>query len=133
MLQKQGVTFATNYPRYWAFAIPNTGKNIGLAWDFVGTTTLNADIIAGYLEASGRTPALRTLIAQKADDKETGFRARQALTAESWLQPDASAIKVIFSKMIESVLTGQLSRDKAIRSAQEDVTSLLRKRFQSEL
>lgn len=133
MLQKQNATFATNYPRYWAFAIPNTGKNIGLAWDFVGTTTLNADIVSAYLEASGRTPALRSLIAQKADDKETGFRARQALTAKSWLQPDAPAVRAIFSKMIESVLTGQLSRDKAIRSAQEDVTSLLRKRFNSEL
>ncbi|MDO8601988.1 MAG: extracellular solute-binding protein [bacterium] len=133
MLQKKDAALAVNYPSYWALAVPNTGKNVGLAWDFVGTVTLNSEIISDYLDASGKSPALRSLIAQKADDRETGFIVRQALTAQSWLQPDASAVETIFSKMINSILTGQLSRDKAIRSAEEDVTSLLRKRFKDEL
>lgn len=133
MLQKKGAALAVNYPRYWAFAIPNTGKSVDLAWNFVGTVTLNADIISTYLEASGRSPALRSLIAQKADDEATGFLARQALTAQSWIQPDAAAVEKIFSNMIDAVLTGQLSRDKAIKSAEEDVTTLLRKRFRDEL
>ncbi len=133
MLQKKDAALTVNYPRYWALAIPNTGKNIGLAWDFVGTVTLNADVISAYLAASGKNPALRSLIAQQAESPETGFLAQQALTAQSWLQPDAPAVKTIFSKMIDSVLTGQLSRDKAIRSAEEDITSLLRKRFKDEL
>jgi len=122
-----------NYPNYHALTAAATGQNVGLAWDFIGTVTLNEDIITAYLETSGQTPALRTLIAQEADAPETGFLARQALTAQSWLQPDAPAVEVIFSKMISSVLTGQLARDKAIKTAEEDVTSLLRKRFKSEL
>ncbi len=133
MLQKKDATLAVNYPSYWAFAVPNTGKSVGLAWDFIGTTTLNSDIISSYLTMTGRTPALRTLIATSAESPETGFLAKQALTARSWTQPDAQAISTIFSQMINAVLTGQLSRDKAIRSAEEDVTSLLRKRLKDAL
>jgi multiple sugar transport system substrate-binding protein len=133
MLQKKDAPLAVNYPSYEVFAVPNTGKSIGLAWDFIGTTTLNSDIISAYLTATGRTPALRTLIAAQAENPETGFLAEQTLTARSWTQPDAAAVKDIFSAMISSVLTGQLARDKAIRSAEEDITSLLRKRFKDEL
>lgn len=133
MLQRKDAALAVNYPRYHAFAVPAASPNAWLAWDFVGTAALNASIMKPYLEETGRTPALRSLLAEQSENRETGFLAQQALTAKTWTQPDAKAVKKSFSDMISSVLTGKLARDRAIRAAQEEITDLLRKRFQDAL
>ncbi len=131
MFQWAGEALKTNYASYWGLAVANTSPLASIAWDFIGTVTLNQDIIAGYLTAADRLPALRTMIAGLAQDQERAYLAQQLLTASSWSQVDSAAIDRIFSSMIEQVLTGKTSRDKALRAAEVEITELMRRRLRT--
>ncbi len=130
MLQHEGASLAVNYPSYQVLVVSNTSLNSGLAWDFIGTTLLSAENVAGYLEQAGHTPALRLLIAEAVNDSEFGLFARQALTAKSWLQIDGPAVEEVFSQMIESVLTGALPSHSALETAEETINALVRQKTQ---
>jgi len=55
-----------------------------------------------------------------------GVFAAQALTARSWPQIDNVEVKKSFDDMIESVTTGKLSAEKALREAEDKLTALMR-------
>ncbi|MEK7555395.1 MAG: extracellular solute-binding protein [Patescibacteria group bacterium] len=115
-----------NYANYWGLAVSNKSQNSAWAWDFVLFATTNPENSLKYLENSLHPPALRTLINQYLTYPDLGIFAKQALTARSWYQPDSKTIKQIFSNMIESVLNGRLSSDKALEQAENEITSLMR-------
>ncbi len=115
-----------NYANYWGLAVSNQSQNPAWAWDFILFITVNPVGSLEYLQNSGHSPALRTLIAQHLNDPHLGVFARQALTARSWFQPDSAAINQIFSNMIQSVLNGRLSPSRALEWAENEITSLMR-------
>lgn len=118
----KGVTYAN----YWGLGVSATSPNKELAWMFIDQATTDGVTNARYLNATKRSPALRSLIATSLNDVEAGIFARQALMATSWYQPDSAAVAAIFADMLESISTGQLSSAKALSQAAVQVGELLR-------
>lgn len=113
-----------NYANYWGLAVPAQSKNAIVAWNFILYFSANSKIAEQYLQASKRPPALRELIQKYSNDVDLGVFSRQALTARSWRQKDSSAIGQIFSNMIELILSGRLSLDKALEQAENEINGL---------
>ena len=113
-----------NYADYWGLAVSNQSKNAALAWDFIISVAANNQIAEQYLLASKRPPALRDLFKKYQNDPDLGVFVNQTLTAKSWFQPDNNAVKQIFSNMVESVLNGRLSPEKALEQAENEINNL---------
>lgn len=113
-----------NYSDYWGLAVSRQSKNQILAWNFIASATADPKISGIYLEANGKPPALRSLIDKYKNDSNLGVFAKQALTAKSWSKPDSENVKQIFSNMIEYVLSGKLSSDRALEQAKNQINAL---------
>jgi len=113
-----------DYADYWGLAVSYQSANKVAAWNFVAGVTADQTIADTYLQTSGKPPALRSLIDKYKNDPDLGVFAKQALTARSWTQPDVAEVRQTFSNMIESVLNGKLSSDKAIKQAESQINSL---------
>lgn len=126
MLQPTGASQPINFANYWGLSVSNQSRNYVLAWNFILFATANPQISEIYLQAAKKPPALLSLIEKYKNDSEIGVFARQALTARSWRQPDNAAIKKIFSNMIESILSGRLNSEQALRQAENEINELYR-------
>lgn len=113
-----------NYANYWGLTVSKQSKNPESSWNFIISLTANQQFAEQYLQLSGRPPALRTLIQKYSNDPDIGVFAQQALTAESWLQPDDNEVRKIFSSMIESILSGRLTAKEALEEAENRINSL---------
>ena len=129
MLQPENASQAVNYANYWGLAASAKGRNRAAAQDFILFMTTNPSISQKYLKSTGKPPALRSLINGYLTDPDLGIFARQALTARSWPQVDSAATETIFSQMIESIITGKLSADRALSEAEDKVTQLMERRI----
>jgi len=118
------VSQPVNYSNYWGLAVSAQSANKVAAWNFVAGAAVDPAVSTAYLEASGKPPALRSLIDKYKNDANLGVFARQALTAKSWLQPDNSSVEGIVSNMIESVISGKLSSEKAMTQAKNEINDL---------
>lgn len=125
MPQPEGAEFRIDYPEYWGLAVSKQSKAAGWAWDFAIFATTNASASKKYLEAGGHLPALRSLIAEKLDDPETGVFVRQALTARSWPEPDEKKVHELFNRAIASVLTGKADSRSALLEVQSEVNEII--------
>ena len=124
MLQFSGADQLPNYADYFGLTVSNQSKNSAWAWHFIQSATTQEQFAEEYLRASGRPPALRNLIQKYLNDSNIGVFAKQAMTAESWKQPDNNEVKKIFSNAIESVLNGKLSPQKALEEAGNRINNL---------
>jgi multiple sugar transport system substrate-binding protein len=143
-----------NYPDYYGLAVANSAEEQNVAWDFVIFATTDQTSADAYSQNTGLPPALKFLIAlnskglayvdfvklneyQKAgflkemDERENdpgknGILARQALTAQSWIQPDPELVKGALNKAIESILNNSLTIKQALNRANAQITDLLR-------
>lgn len=115
-----------NYADYVGLAVSRQSRANAVAWDFVVSATTNPAVAGAYLTATGRPPALRTLIAQKLDDSDLGVFSKQALTARSWYQADDGKIEGIVNDAILAVEGGRLDAATALRGAQDNVSQLMR-------
>ena len=113
-----------NYPNYWGLAVSKQSKDPADAWNFISFITTDPTTASSYATASGRPPALRSLIAQYENDPVLGPYSLQALTAEDWSQPDSDAVSTIFNNMIESVLNKSASVGQALQTAELSVNNL---------
>ncbi len=86
---------------------------------------MNADIMKGYLSATGNPPALRSMIADDLNDAEYSVFAKQALTAKSWHVPNYASTRTIFNTAIQNVLSGRTDAVTALEQSQAQVTQLL--------
>ncbi len=127
MLQQPNAKKDINYANYWGLAMSNKSLAQSIALPFILNSTILPEVSVKYLNATGRPPALRLLIASNSKNPGLGVFARQALTSISWLKTDDTAIDEIISKMIDLVITGQLAPSEALKQAQEKVNELLRR------
>ncbi|MEK7593270.1 MAG: extracellular solute-binding protein, partial [Patescibacteria group bacterium] len=123
MLQFSGADQPLNYADYWGLTVSSQSKNSAWAWHFIQSAATQEQFNEEYLKISGRPPALRSLINKYLNDSDIGVFAKQALTAESWKQPDNNEIKKIFSSAIESVLSGKLSAQNALQEAENKINN----------
>ncbi len=126
MPQLEGATQAVNISRYSGLAVSKQAKaqNQPWAWDFIVQSATSANIAKLYAEATGRLPALRSLIAEKVNDEKLGLFAKQALTARSWYVPDEEKAREILSNAIGDVLRGQSDTLRALRKAEEQINQI---------
>lgn len=124
MLQPSGASSDINYANYHGLAVSSQSRAQSWAWDFVLFAATNPSSGASYSRATGRPPALRTLITENTNDPDLGVFARQALTARSWFQPSASRVKDIFNSAIMDVLTGRTNSSNALRQAEGQISDL---------
>ncbi|MEK7115187.1 MAG: ABC transporter substrate-binding protein [Patescibacteria group bacterium] len=117
-----------NWAKYRGLAVVRNSGNPEEAWKFILFLTTNATESEKYLKKTGRAPALRSLINKYLDDQKLGVFARQALSARSYPQVDDKAIGVIFSDMINSILTNQLSPYSAVIKAEGEMNQLISRR-----
>jgi len=126
MLQLAGASQPINYANYWGLTVSNQSRKADLAWNFILHAAANPQISEIYLQAGQKPPALKSLIEKYKNDPEMGVFAKQALTARSWRQPDSAAVKQIFSNMVESILSGRLSSDNALKQAESEINELIK-------
>ncbi len=126
--QPSNASKAITYPSYWGLAVSKKSQFNAVAWNFIYSAAADSEINKSYLDASEKSPALRSLIDQYQNDPERGIFARQALTAKSWRQIDNVFVSETFSQMIQSILQGQSSIDKALKTAEEKISSLMRRK-----
>ena len=123
--QAKGASIAVNYPNYDGFVAARTGQ-AAVAWNLIlYLTTVPANATA-YQNATGKPPALRTVIQGDANDPNLSVFALQALTARSWHEADAARIDAIFDTAIKNVLTGAEDSVRALKEAEAAVTQLMR-------
>lgn len=115
-----------NYAAYWGLAVSSKSANADLAWDFIKYLTTDPQNSLIYLQTTKRPPALKILINQYLDDPDLNVFAKQALTATSWYQPDSDQTSQIFSSAIESVLSGQLTSQRALEKAASQINNLFK-------
>lgn len=114
-----------NYASYSGLAVSRQiaqSKAEG-AWNFISYALTNAQTMEQYAIISGQPPALRELISQYNNNPNLEVFSKQALTARSWPQLNGPATAEIFSKTIESALTGKLSPQKALEQAESEINS----------
>jgi ABC-type glycerol-3-phosphate transport system substrate-binding protein len=115
-----------NYSDYWGIAVSRQSKNQISGWNFIIAVTADPDMSEIYLKATGKPPALRSLIEKYKTDANLSVFAKQALTAKAWMKSDSKVINQIISNMIEYVLSGKLSSDKAMNQAKNEINDLFK-------
>ena len=133
MPQPDGAQYATNYAQYWGLAVPkSTTSTQGWAWDFIVNTATDPSIMKAYVTATGHPPALRSVINEAQGDPEYGVFVRQALTARSWYQPDASRINRIFNTAVDAVLRGRTNSSDALEQVEDQINQLLAQKYREQ-
>lgn len=124
MPQPVGSSGRLDYANYWGLTVARASKNQEAGWQLIQFLTDEPQARV-YMKGSSRPPARRDLIREMQDDRQLGVFARQALTAESWIQPDPTAVVTIFTNMIESVVSGSRTSAEAVAEAEDRLNLLL--------
>lgn len=96
-----------NYATYPVEAVHIQSPNADHAWNFLRFAATSDEQARAYSEASGRVPALRSLVGEKQQDPDIDIFAQQALTARSWyhgVDPDGAIAAV--QSMIDTAVAG---------------------------
>ena len=112
--------------RYYGLAVSGQSLLPALAWEFIFYTTTNPQVAGSYFTATGRPPALRSLINAIIDYPTYGVFASQALIARSWNMPASEDVFAIFNTMIQSVLKRSATVRDALTIAESDINILMR-------
>lgn len=112
--------------RYYGLAVSNKSSSESIAWDFVSYATSNLSAAEGYLLATGRPPALRSLIQEYINTPALGVFASQALIARSWNMPPVEEVSEVFNTMIQSVLSGENNIREALTQAELSINNIIR-------
>jgi len=116
-----------NYANYWAFAVAKkTGQDSDRAWEFILWLSRKENA-QKYLQTAKKPASRRDLIDWQKDDEFLGIFSQQALTARSWYQVNNNDIETIFADMIESIVLGKDSAEKAIAKGAAQVSVLIKR------
>jgi multiple sugar transport system substrate-binding protein len=116
----------TTGARVTGLAISSFSKNFNTA--FVAASLMaTTDFAAKFAAATGTAPARRDLLAIKPTDAYSPIFYNSALFGRSWLDPSPKDTDNIFSGMVESVLSNNLSVTDAIKDASSKMGLLLLK------
>ncbi|MFC1598261.1 ABC transporter substrate-binding protein [Patescibacteria group bacterium] len=111
-----------NYANYMVEAVHIGSANPEHAWNFINFTA-GQEQNSIFLQATGRTPALKALIGEKQQDSEVGIFAQQALTAKSWyhgVDPDAAMLA--FQEMINEAVAKSATLQEIVNLAERKVS-----------
>ena len=124
MPQIKNGTFKSTGARVTGIAISSFSKNLNTAFT-AANLMASGDFASKFAVATGVAPARRDLLAVKPSDAYFPIFYGSALYARSWLDPSPRDTANIFSGMINSVLSGNLSTIDAIKDASAKMQLLL--------
>jgi len=128
MLQPKNAQNTINWANYWGMAVSAKTSKPTAAWSFIQWLTTNEQPALQYLRVTKRPPALRSLADNFATDPDLNVFASQILTARSWPQIDNVAVEKSFSNMIDNVISGRTTSNRAILQSENEITQLMLKR-----
>ncbi|OGM90545.1 hypothetical protein A2755_03240 [Candidatus Wolfebacteria bacterium RIFCSPHIGHO2_01_FULL_48_22] len=109
------------FSSYWGLAVSNFSRQKYAAWHFIKFATTNEAAQTAYLEATGKLPALISLINKRiAADQDSAFLKSFAY-ARSWRQKDPNTTRIVFNALIDNVQANRLTIDQAAKSAQDSL------------
>ena len=114
---------AKNYADYWVLSASAASQYPSASWDFI-FYLVDSQQAQKYLANTGKPPASRIIIKEMLNDEKIGVFAKQTLSAKSWRQIEPEKNRQIFTNMIESVVSGRLNIDNALRQAAEEINKL---------
>lgn len=122
-LPQLNISNPVNVANYWGVAVSNQTKTPYLSWHFVRSLTLSPSINSLYLKRADKLPAILSLI-NSGLSSDNGIFLKSFLVAKTWVKPDNFAVEKIFKNMIADILSGRLTEENALRSAQTDINNL---------
>jgi multiple sugar transport system substrate-binding protein len=99
---------ARTFGTYTFPAVSRVSAHPSEAWRWALYIT-SRDGASRYLQAAGRPPARRDLVATMPEGGISGAFSRQALIARDWIMPDESAVRRIFGDAIDGIASGAYS------------------------
>ena len=121
--QRKGAEGPTNVARVYALATSRTGANPQ------GAMTV-ASLMAGsqigqLLSASFGIPSARRDVLAENNEGDNPVIEREALIAQSWIDPNPERTNAIFRAMIEGVVSGSVRLSDAIQRADQEMAQLI--------
>ena len=111
----------TNYANYWTYTVSKKTKNSNEAWDFLQYASSDAKVKT-YLQETGQSSVLRSLINGQLADPDQSVIANQALTAKSWYHgKKPKEAEQYFSEMIQAVVSRQADVKTAVAAAAKKI------------
>mgnify|MGYP001609900524 CR=1 FL=1 len=126
MPQIKGSNFKLTYAKVTGLAISAFSKNADTAF-YVADQMSRGDFLEKLSKSLGVVPARRDLLQGKTDDPYYPTFYTSAFYARSWLDPSDGDTDVIFSRMIDGVLSNSFSTSDAIVDARNKMSLLLNK------
>ena len=124
MPQPANATVVINYAKYNGLAVSRDSSQIAGAWNFIVNLTTSAADENIYTKDTGSPPALRSAIAADMTDPALAVFASQALTAQSWHEPNSEQVDRIMNTAIKNVLNGAADSGTALTQAQEAMNAI---------
>ncbi|OGY65019.1 MAG: hypothetical protein A3I24_03200 [Candidatus Harrisonbacteria bacterium RIFCSPLOWO2_02_FULL_41_13b] len=128
MLQPKEAQNTINWANYWGMAVSAKTPKSKAAWSFIQWLTTNEQPALQYLKATKRPPALRSLMDNFATNPDLSVFSAQTLTARSWPQIDNVVVEKSFSTMIENIIAGKMTANKAVLQSEQEITQLMLRR-----
>lgn len=123
---KAGIDRPISYGNYWGYTVSKQSANQDIAWRFIVAMTTSETNANSYLQKTGKPAALSSLLkGSYLNDPELSVFSRQALIARSWPEVNIARITQIFSDAIDSVNANQATPQKALSTAQDQITQLM--------
>ncbi len=112
--------------KVWSWVVPRSAKDSDVAWRFLKYMAKKENLVSFY-EETGMPTSRLDLIAEQANEPNTGIFARQAKFASSipWLV-SRSEMQQKFEKMVQSLNNGEGSVKKALDDLEAETTDYLR-------
>lgn len=109
------------YPSLYGYAVSRQSPNYAIAQNILLALTTNETAAQAYLDETGSSPALLSLINAAKNNPDIGVFARQALTAKLWQKPNNTLAADALSTMIENVTSKRLTASNALYQAQSAI------------
>ncbi|MCX6757580.1 MAG: extracellular solute-binding protein [Candidatus Nomurabacteria bacterium] len=124
--QIKSSNFKLTFGHTKAIAISAYTKNAPLAFS-VANILATSDFAKEFANSLSIAPARRDLLASKPTNSFAPVFYNSALYAKSWVDPSPSETNTIFQKMVENVLSNNLSSNQSIGDASSKLGLLLQK------
>lgn len=127
MLQYKDQSNKVNYSKIYALAINKNSQNLASSFGVANELT-SAEMIKSFSATLSLPPALKSLLAEKPVDNRylyTFFNS--ALISHSWIDPDNLKTSLIFSELINNIISNKLSINESIVRAQGQLEQIIKK------
>ena len=122
--QPATASMKATYGLLYAFMIPRGAQNSAGAYQAAAFLT-STDAQKAAAAYTGLAPATLTELSTVPADPIAAIAYAEALYAKGWLSPTPVDTDLVFSGMIKNVISGRLSLEAALASAERSLTALL--------